>query len=633
MFDAVRNNPRVVQIFLGVITLPFAFWGVDAYVRNAGAGSDVASVGHSKITVQQFDQALRDRQDQLRQSLGAAFRPEMMNATEVRLSTLNTLIDQRLLMLEAEKKRLVTGDDVLRDTIGKIPVFQDNGKFSMARYEAVLKAQGLAQPQFEARMRQDITVQQVLGGVGEAGFVSATQAEAMLKLQLEERQFAEFRIAPEAFADKVTLDTAALQKYYDDNKPQFEVPEKVRVQYVVLSPEAVLAQTALTDKEVKGWYDEHKDRYQQPEERRASHILILTKAGEDKAKARSKAEEVLKEVNKAPAKFAELAKANSQDPGSAQNGGDLGFFVHSAMTKPFAEAVFKMKEGEISGLVETEYGFHIIKLTGVKAGHARPFDEVRGDIERELKQQAAARKFAEAAEAFNNTVYEQSDSLQPAADKFKLKIQDAGWVTKSSDPRALMALGPLGNEKLFAALFSEDAVKAKRNTEAVEVASNTLVAARVVEHVAASLKPFEQVRGEIEKRLRDREAARLAVADGEARLAALKKGEPDKIAWSAVKTTSRAQARGLPPAAVEAVFRADGAKLPAYAGALIGGGYAIYKVTKASVPEQVDAAKQKSLQAEYGSIIAQEDLSAYLNSLRKRYSVEINKAALEHHER
>jgi peptidyl-prolyl cis-trans isomerase D len=340
---------------------------------------------------------------------------------------------------------------------------------------------------------------------------------------------------------------------------------------------------------------------------------------------------VLKEVQKSPGRFAELAKQYSQDPGSAQKGGDLGFFGHGMMVKAFEDIVFKQKEGEISDLVQSDFGYHIIKVTGIKPGHLRPLDEVRSEIVRELKTQAASRKFAEAAEAFTNMVYEQSDSLQPAADKFKLKVEKSGLIAQNTDPQALAALGPLANPKIIGALFSEDAIKNKRNTEAVEVAPNTLVAARVVEHVAASSVAFDTVKADIEKMLKAQEAAALAKAAGEAKLAELKKGGDEaKTGWSPVKSASRMQAaRDLPAAAMQALFKADVKTLPAYVGATVNGSYMLYQIVKVSQPEKVDGDKLKGLQREYGAIVAQQDLAAYLADLRERYKININKAALE----
>ena len=637
MFDAVRNNKRIVQGFLALIALSFAFFGVDSYMRDGGAGADLASVGDSKITAQQFEQAWRDQQDRMRQSLGPNYKPEAMNTPEARLAVLNSLVDQRMLLIEASKGRLAAGDDMLREIISKIPSLQENGQFSMTRYEAALRGQGTTQQQFEAQLRQDLVLQQLVGAVGDSGIVSNTSAEAILRIQSEERQVAELRIAPEQFADKVKIDAASVQKYYDDNKKRFELPEQVKAEYVVLSLDALLAQVTVSDAELKTWYEGHKDRYQQAEERRASHILVMANAdasGADKAKAKSKAEEVLKAVQKTPAKFADLARQYSQDPGSAEKGGDLGFFGRGMMVKAFEETVFSQKEGEVSGLVQSEFGYHIIKLTGIKAGKQRTLDEVRPEIEGELKRQTASRKFAEAAEVFTNMVYEQSDSLQPVAEKFKLKIQQSSWLPKNPNQQIVAALGPLGNEKVLASLFADDSLKNKRNTEAVEVAPNTLLAARVIEHKPAALKPFESVKTEIEASLKAQEATALARQAGEAKLAELQKGSEDKVGWALVKNVSRLQGRQVPPSAVQAIFKADASKLPAYVGAEVGGGnFMLYKIMKVSQAESANENQRKVLQSEYSTIVAQEDFAAYLTALRARYKVEINKSALESKER
>jgi peptidyl-prolyl cis-trans isomerase D len=626
MFDAVRNNKRIVQVFLALITLPFAFFGVESYIRNAGGSGDVASVGDTKITHQQYQQAWRDQQERLRGALGPNYNPTLMESPEARLAVVNSLVDQRLLLLEAGKRRLVASNDVLRDVISKIPALQENGQFSPARYEQALKAQGLTQTGFEAQLRQDLTLQQLVGAISESGIVSAAAAEAMLRIQSEERQVAELRIMPEQFASQVKPTTEEVQQFYADKKASFELPEQVRAEYVQLSLDALLAQTVVTAEEVKNWYDGHKDRYQQAEERRASHILIPS--GGDVAQAKVKAEAVLKEVQQNPGKFADIAKRDSQDPGSASKGGDLGFFGKGMMVKPFEEAVFSQKEGELSGLVQSDFGFHIIKVTGIKAGKLKTLEEVRPEIEGELKRQAASRKFAEAAETFSNLVYEQSDSLKPVAERFKLAVQQTSWFSRKGG----QAAGALGNEKLLGSLFSDDALKNKRNTDAVEVAPNTLIAARVLEHKPASVKPLEAVKGQIEEILKIQKTNELARKAGEDKLAQVKSSGEDKLAWALVKNVSRLEgSRQVPAAALQAIFKADVSKLPAYTGVEFpnNGGYALYKIMKVGQPASLDEGKRKVLQKEYTTLAAQEEFAAYLTALRSRYKVEVNKAALE----
>ncbi|WP_313953997.1 SurA N-terminal domain-containing protein [Accumulibacter sp.] len=629
IFDAVRNNPRVAQGILALIILPFAFFGIDSYVGKIGAGADLASVGDSKITMPQFDQAWRVQQDRMRQALGDSFRPESLNTPEARLAVLNSLIDQRLLLLEAVKGRLGAGDDLLREVISKIPALQENGQFSMARYQAALAAQGLSQPQFEAQMRQDLTLQQLVGAIADTGIVGVTMTDAMLRIQSEERQVAELRFSPEQFMGQAKIEPAAVQKFYDENKKRFEIPEQAKAEYVVLSLDALMAKVQVSDAEVTAWYESHKDRYQQAEERRASHILILVDANTDQAKAKAKAEEILKEIQKSPATFAELAKQQSQDPGSAQKGGDLGFFGRGMMVKAFEDTVFKLQENEVSGVVQSEFGYHIIKLTGVKTGKQKSLAEVRSELEDELRRQAASRQFAEAAEAFSNIVYEQPDSLQPVVDRFHLKIEKSAWLPRDASRQVAATLGPLGDEKVLTALFSADSLKNKRNTEAIEVAPNVLLSARVTEYRPSSVKPFDTVRADIEAALRAQEASTLARQAGEAKLRALQQNPEDKAGWGPVKTVSRLDGGQMPRAALKAIFQADVQKLPAYVGAEgDGGSYMLYQIVKVGQPEKLDDQRRQALESEYGKILGQEDFAAYLAGLRLRYKIDINTSAL-----
>jgi peptidyl-prolyl cis-trans isomerase D len=292
------------------------------------------------------------------------------------------------------------------------------------------------------------------------------------------------------------------------------------------------------------------------------------------------------------------------------------------MVPAFEAEVFRMKPGEISGPVESDFGFHVIRLAAVKPGKLRPLEEVRGEIERELKKQRAGRKFAEAAEQFSNMVYEQPDSLKPVAEKFKLKVQDAGWVTRAQ------AKEPLNNPRLLTALFSDDAVKNRRNTEAVEVAPGTLVAARVAEHKPAAVRPFEEVRAEAQRQLALKEATALAWKEGPEKVELLKKGGTPAVPFSAPQLVGRGGAQGFPPEALAAAFRVKPEKLPAYAGVQMPDGYAIVRVSKI-VPAALDEAKEKGMQAELGRTQGGSQLQAYIAALRADTKVQVNQAALQ----
>jgi peptidyl-prolyl cis-trans isomerase D len=631
MFDAVRNNKRIVQGFLLLITLPFAFWGIDSYVRGGPGGATVATVGDFKISQAQFQQSLHEQKNQLQQRLGAQFDPKMLDQPGLRQELLNQLINQNLLLQEASNLHLYASDVALRQLIVGIPAFQENGKFSKARYEAMLQTQGMTPEGFEQQVRRDLTIQQLLGTLGDSSFVPLTVAKQVAAIQSETRQVQELVYSADQYLNKVKLTTAEVESYYAENRKQFELPEQVKTEFVVLSGAALRAQLSISDSEVKAFYEANKSRYQEAEQRRASHILILLdeKASDaDKAKAKEKAETLLKEVNANPSKFAAVARQNSQDPGSATQGGDLGFFSSGMMVKPFEEAVWRLKEGEISSVVQSDFGFHIIRLTGIKGGKAKPLDVVKFEIEAELRQQALTRKLAESVEAFGNMVYEQSDSLQPAADKFHLAIQRSGWISKINVPQG----SPLANPKLLAELFSDDAVKLHRNTQAIEVSKDTLISARVVEYKPAEVQLLEAVRTSIEQKLKQKEALALAKSASEAALKLLQSGASVNETWSPVREVSRLNPRAIPAPAITPVFKLSTDKLPAYTTVELPiRGFAIYKLSKVSEGSMNEGERkrfQSAVQQQLQSMMAQEDVQSYLQALRQRYKVEINTSAL-----
>ena len=626
MFDSVRNNKRLVQIFLLLITVPFALWGVDSYMQSSG-GNELATVGKTTITEQQFQQALREQGERMRNATNGQFDPTTMDRPEVRRAVLENLINQRLLMVHAMESRIGISNEQLAQAIASIPALQVDGQFSVERFESIAAAQGLSKQGLEGRLRQDMAIRMAVLPVAEATLISRNGGNVFLSAALEEREISEMVFKPEAYLAKATLAADAVKSFYDNNKGRFEVPEQIRFEFVVLSQAEFEQKAQASDADIQAWYDGHQDRYKQAEERRASHILILAdkdakpevvKAAEDKAK------DLLAQVRKNPGDFAKLAKQHSQDPGSASAGGDVGVVTRGAMVKPFEDSVFALKEGEISDLVRTDYGFHIIRLSSIKPERLKPLADVKAEIAAELKAQAAAKKYAEAADQFTNTVYEQADSLKPVIEQFGLKAQQSPWLAKGRTVPGL-------NEKVVAALFSDDAIKNKRNTEAIEVAPNTLMAARVIEHKPAALLPFEQVQAQIEAKLKRDEAAKLAAADAEARLAKLKAGDASAAAWSNSRSIARAGAQGISGPALRAVFAVKADTLPAYASATsLDGNTTLFRISKFKpfVPGDKDDAKAAALRQQYQQLASEADFTAWLGSLRERYKVVVNQKAL-----
>lgn len=627
MFDLVHKHKTLVQIMLGLITLPFAFWGIDSYQRGSGTVLDLAQVAGQKITIQEFTQAQRDQQERLRGLLGRNFDPALLDTPEQRAELLDQLIQQRLLAVHAVKSHLVVTDAQLREIITGLPAFQENGQFSKARYDSLLRAQGLSDVVFEGRLRRDVELQQLNGAVSESSLVAKAQAVRLLAIQGQEREVAEALMSYEQFAVEVKLAPDAVKAYYDGHPGEFVVPEQVRAEYALLSADALAAQETVSEADVRAWYDSN-----------------MRAKFDERAAARKKADNLLVQLRAAPDKFAELAKQDSQDPGSKDNGGDLGYFARGAMVKPFEDAVFKLKPGQLSGIVESSFGFHIIKLAGIKpvkdgkpeerqASHilinapvVKDFQAMRPEIETQLKKQRLGKKFAEAAETFSNLAYEQPDGLQPIADKFKLKLQQSGWLTRQANAAA----GALNSQKILDALFSPDSLKNKHNTEAVDAGPDALLVARVIEHKVAAPRPFDEVKAEIAKKLTDQEAMALAVKRGAAKYAELQQGKDAGLKWSAAKNVSRQGKPVVHPDAVKAIFRADTGKLPVYLGVeLRDRGYGIYRISRVIDAPQVDAAREKQLQEQLAQQAAQAEAAAYVANLRVGAKIEINRANLE----
>ncbi len=627
MFDAVRNNKKIVQVFLALITLPFAFWGVESYIRNAASTTEVASVGKAKITQQEFQASFREYQDRIRQQMGGRMPQAALESPAMRRAALDSMVNQRLLSQLASEGRITVTDADLARFIASIPALQEGGKFSPERYAALVAGQGLTTEAFEYRLRADLSTQQLVRAVGDGAIAGRATADRWIDAQLERRDVAELRLAPDSYLSKVSIADDAVARAYEERRERYQLPEQVRVEYLLLTQEAVTAQARPTDDEIKARYESQRSAYSEPGMRRASHILIrLDKSANDadSKAAQAKADDVLAQVRKTPAEFARIAREHSQDPGSATKGGDLDWFGRGMMVKPFEDAAFGLKENEISGIVRSDFGLHIIRVTGVREEKLKPLAEVRGAIAAELQKELGAKRFAEAAETFGNYVYEQADSLKPAAEKLKLEIRGTDWLSKGGRLPA-----PFDQEKIAAAIFTEDAVKHRRNTEAIELGRGKLISARVVEHRAPAMQPLETVRDGIRKRLQSDEAARLAQKDGAALLERLTKGDEVKLAWSPVRSLQRLAAASLPPEAARPVFQADAGKLPAYVGAALpNGGYALYRIS-AVRPGEEDAARRQALAQQYARAVAEEEFTGWMSALRERFPVIINSAALE----
>ncbi|HEX6320871.1 MAG TPA: SurA N-terminal domain-containing protein [Burkholderiales bacterium] len=624
MFDLVHKYKKLVVVILGLIAITFATWGIESYTTMVGGREVVATVNGMEISVREFQDELQRQQDQLRQLLGRNFDMSELDTPEARRAVLERLITERLVASEAARANLAVSDQSLVEAIHSIPAFRDaQGNFSKTAYESVLRTQNppMTPAQFESRLRYDLANAQLARAVGEAAIPSRTVTGRLAALEAQKREIADARIPAQQFLPQVKVDEAQAKAHYEANKDDYRTPERIKAEYVMLSAEAIAAQEKVAPEEVRQqWESAYGPKLREKEE------------------ARKKAQAIAAEVRKNPSSFAEVAKRESQDPGTKDNGGDLGFTSRGSFVKPFEDALYRMKPGQISEVIESEFGFHVIQLTGTRkkdgkeerrSSHilitapvdAKPFEALRGEIEAELKKGRAAKRYAEASDDFRNMVYEQFDSLKPAAERFGLKIQATGWISRSPGQE----LGALDNPKLIAALFSADSLQNKRNTDAIEVAPATLVAARVVDHQPAAQRSFEEVRAEIVEMLRRRQAAQLAQKEGAAKLEQLRKGADAGLKWSPPRTVSRREAQGLPGEVLRQVMSADASKLPAYIGVPADIGYVLLRISKVieADPKAQEAGNRPA------ALLGAAQYEAYVASLRQQADVEISQRNLE----
>ena len=629
MFEFIRTHRRWLQLVLLLLIFPsFAFFGLEGYTRFRDGDNAVAKVAGRSISQQEFDAAQRDQMERFRQMFGAQFDPKMFDTPEAKKNILDSLVAQRVLAVEAADNRLNVSDQALQQAIlATAGLTGADGKFDVERYKSLLAAQGMTPAMYEARLRHDLLLQQVSNAVQSTAFSPKTVANRLSDLSDQEREVQQLMFSASDYVPQVKITDEMLKAYYDKNVSQFAVPEQIKAEYVVLSSDAVEAQISVSEADIKSYYDQNVQRYTEEEQRRARHILIKvgkSASSMEKTTAREKAEKLLSQLRKNPADFAELAKEHSDDPGSAERGGDLDFFGRGMMVKSFEEAVYKLKEGEVSDVVESDFGYHIIQVTGIKPAITKGLDEVRVQIVAEIKKQQATKKFAEMAEQFSDTVYEQSDSLKAVADKLNLKIQTAEGLTRSPNP-AIAPNAAFNHPKFLSALFSDDAVKNKRNTEAVEIGPNTLIAGRVLEYKPVTQRPFEEVRTVVRERVSQVEAFNLAKKTGEERLAAVR-ASGDSSGFASAKTISRAKREDVNPAAFVAIMKADVRKLPAYIGVeLPGQGYGVYRINKVSQPVVQDAVRRQNEQQQITNALAQQEMFAYLEALKEKAKVEVLK--------
>ena len=627
MFDFVRNNTKIMMGLLFLLIIPsFVMFGIEGYSRFKDQGAVVAKVNGNKINQGEWEAAHKREVDRIRASM-PNIDVKMFDTPEAKYATLERMVRDQVVAAAAQKLQVVVSDSRLARELQQIPAIASlrtpDGKLDMERYKQLAASQGMTPEMFEIQMRADISNRQVIQGVQATAYATLSQTQTAINAFTQRREAQILNFPTSDYLAKVSIPDADLQSYYDKNGPKFQSAESADIEYVVLDVETIRQSVVVNDKDLKDYYDQNIQRLSSKEERRASHILITAAKDApeaDKKAARAKAEALLKVVKAKPASFAEVARKNSQDPGSAAKGGDLDFFGRGAMVKVFEDTAFKLNKLDISDVVESEFGYHIIQLTDIKAPKVASFESMRSALEADLKKQQAQRKFAELAEIFSNTVYEQSDSLKHVADKLKLNIQKASKVPSQPSTTPASAKSPLTHPGLLKALFNEASLEKQRNTEAVEVAPNTLVSARIVKHQPAATLPFAEVKDVVKRNVTQEKAADMAKSDGQKRLASFKsnaEGLPSAILISRDKTQKQVAQ------VVDAVLRADPNQLPAMSGVDLGAqGFAIVRVVKVLPPEE-NKELMKQAQQQFTQLWGSAETQAYLAELKSMMKGEI----------
>lgn len=630
MFDFVRNRQRLMQIVLLVLIVPsFAFFGLEGYQRFRENPRGLVKVDEQLITQDELDNAMRSQLAQLRQMMGASFDAKQFDTPQGRQIMLDRLIEEKLLGVEVIRQNLSVSDAHLLETVQNIPAIaalkKPDGTFDLETFKQLLAAQGMTPEQFDANVRFQLVNQQLADSILTTAWVPTSLAERISASREQEREVQPWVFRAQDYAGTVAPTAEQLKAWYEQHSEQFQIPEQAKVEYIVLSLQKLAEGIQPTEDELKAYYEQNLARFKTAERRRASHILVTVAKDAPSAQreaAKAKAEKLLQDVRANPAKFAEIAKANSQDPGSAASGGDLGTFGRGAMVKPFEDAVYQLKQGEISNLVETDFGYHIILVTEVHAAETQALQAVREEVLDQVKNEKANKLFSEQADVLTNTVFDQSDSLKPAADKLKLAIQTAEHVMRQGNP-SLGAESPLNTPRLLSAVFSDEAIKSKRNTEAIQVEPGVLVAARIQTYQPTSRQSFEQAETLVRQQVIAEAAYAQAKKAGQDKLAELQKS-PDAAGFAAAQRVSFVNPQGLPTVALTEIMKANVSKLPVVVGVVLPGeGYALYKIGKVQQPENVDTARRAAEAQQLLQATAKAEFRAYLASLRARTKVKI----------
>ncbi|MCC9162434.1 SurA N-terminal domain-containing protein [Alcaligenes sp. MMA] len=637
MFEIIRKNQRVMQLVLLVLILPsFVLIGVSGYSSYVSGDSDIVKVGDSAITSQEFDRARRMQLDDMQRNNPSGFDLAQADSLESRRALLESLIDQRVQIEVATADRFNVSDIALRDYIATMPEFQENGVFSPALYSQVLASAGIDTRDFEQSQRGQLALQRVLGPVAAS---TSMLPSVMNKLEIaltEERGVRTRTFLTRDFEPEVQISDADLQAWYDANKQSLELPQQVKVEYLLLNEAAAFKDLPTpTDEQLKQYYEQNKARYVQPGRVNISHILVNVPAGasdSEREAAQTKARELAEKAQANKDDFADLARANSQDEGSAREGGELGWISKGSWPSVLENAVFALKKGDVSGVIEGPNGFHIFKSNEVQPEQGESFEQARSKVQEEVRKQLASERFADMASKLTNLVYDNEDSLEAAANALGLTLKQAEGISRQGlipasqvEGDLAAANGPdaavLDDSRVRQALFNAEALASRKNAGVVEVSPDTLIALRVIDVTDAHVPALDKVRTIAEENLRREKAAALAVQAGEDYLKQLQAGS-EPANFSAQFAVSRAEFPEMDEALLNKVLANPVDKLPAYVGDRQPQGYTVVQILSHQ-PGKAGNPGLNMLTAQLTQAMARTETQAVLQAMRVQEKVQI----------
>ena len=619
MLDKIRNSTdsKLAKVILGIIIIPFALFGIDSYLSSVGSNVFVAKVNGVEISGQQYQNTEALIKEQMG---GAASDPSLFQSPQFKKAVIENLISAELMNQSISDNGFVISDDQLSSYIVGMPDFQENGKFSQERYDQIVQYNNLTPKKLEDRIRAQMATQQAKDSLNRLVHVPDEIIQPLVNLAYQKRDISLHEIKLDDYKKKIKPTDDEIKKFYDENTESFVRPDRIKIEFLIYSVAGIVPSVSITDDDVRNFFEANKDQFQADQKRSAKHILFAYQPGidfEEKARIRDFAQTSLNEIKQNPEIFDDKAKELSQDIESAKNGGDLGFFSRGDMVKPFEDAVFSLKENEVSDLVETEFGLHIIMLTKIK-GEDVSFEKLKTQIKGELIYGKALEEYATKAEDFNNIVYENSENLNVAAEKFDLEIQESQWLTLD-DARQFFNNDAFANE-----IFSKQSIESKTNTLAIEVSPNNLVSARVKDFSASALQPLDEVKDRVAEYIVDLKSQDLIIEDGNQLIEDLKSSKKN-IEWFDELVIDRIDKQGLSDPLVKKIFQVDTKELPSFAGFYdLSGEYVVIKINDVITEDVDDQLSVDLYRDEYETALKSAIQAAYVDDLKEGSDIEIN---------